>query len=281
MRVYLAGIEGCGLTYLEPAGIQVRNAFTTFYRVHKSSAAKAITMMQRVRNLTLGNVVCDSGAHTFFAENPLAGCSASGHSKSTQTVLDPDTYFKRYVDFMHACPFIDYFVELDIGELVGQPKIESWRETLKREGLWERIITAFHPTVISWEDFEHMCADSGSHYVAVEGDRPLQRKGRLDYTRVIQLARKYACRVHGFAMTKPDALVKYPFYSVDSTSWNAVSVYGKSAIIKKHPIIARHDRKWIKTFEGRRYLYMQEIKAWEAFEDYYTSLWAARGVLWK
>lgn len=35
-------------------------------------------------------------------------------------------------------------------------------------------------------------------------------------------------KIHGFAMTSPDLIARYPFYSVDSTSW---AMYGKYAII--------------------------------------------------
>ena len=34
------------------------------------------------------------------------------------------------------------------------------------------------------------------------------------------------CRVHGFAMTSPNLMLKYPWWSVDSASWIKSAAYG-------------------------------------------------------
>ena len=281
MRIYLAGLE-CYFSYLEEANVKVRNSFISFYAMHKANSEILLRNVQRARQLSQGKIVCDSGAHSFFSENPLAGASASGHRKSTKTITTPDDYFELYKNFMHiAEPYVDYFVELDIGELVTQKKVEAWRKMLEREGLIDRIIKVYHPAVMSWAEFEETCRLSESKYVAVEGDRPLQRKSRLDYTRAIKIARAHDCKIHGFAMTKKNALDMYPFYSVDSSSWAAFIVWGSSSIVRdKSKHLKEIDSHRARTPEGRKHLYAQEVAAWLEREDYYTRLWEKRGVFW-
>lgn len=35
-----------------------------------------------------------------------------------------------------------------------------------------------------------------------------------------------SCKIHGFGITTPDLMLRYPFYSVDSTSWIKSAMYG-------------------------------------------------------
>ena len=108
----------------------------------------------------------------------------------------------------------------------------------------------------------------------------MQRRGRLDYTTLIKIANKYDCRVHGFAMTKLKALKTFPFYSVDSSSWNAIMVYGTSTIRKAQKAEGIFEGYYARTPKGRTYLIQKEIEAWNKREDFLTKLWESRGVKW-
>lgn len=278
MKIYLAALEG-QMLYLYPTGLKVRNGFISYYTFSGRNPALVHEKVKKIREVVTATLVTDSGAHSFFAEKPEAGLSASGHSRKSKYNYSPEDYFAKYLDFVKRNNAeLDYFVELDIGELVGQEQVEKWREVLKSEGLYQKCITCYHPSIMDLDYFEYMCKHSESKYLAVEGDRPMQRKGRLDYTTLIKLARKHSCKLHGFAMTKPDALSTFPFYSVDSSSWNAFIVWGKSGLIKKDKLVKKIDQLAVRKERGRTRLYREEIAAWTELEDYYTALWKRRGI---
>ena len=280
MRIFLATLEN-KYKYFERGNFKVRNAFISFYYFKSMDSEQTSEMVSSVRELATGLLVCDSGAHSFFAEVAEKGFSASGHRKTTKTKMTPDEYFIKYIDFVIEQKHnLDYYVELDIGEIIGQDKVEKWRKILKEKGLFNKCITCYHPSIMSLDYFDKMCKESESKYVAVEGDRPLQRVGRLDYTTLIKIARKNNCKIHGFAMTKKSALKTFPFYSVDSSSWNAIWLYGKSCLRKTDKKVGSFEKQYVSTYNGISHLFAKEVEAWNKLEDEMTTLWKIRGVIW-
>lgn len=82
-------------------------------------------------------------------------------------------------------------------------------------------------------------------------------------------------RVHGLGCTSKSMLEKYPFYSVDSTSWLAPARYGR---------FSGHIDSSIQTWFAKNHKYTDniriEIPFWLDIEKYITDLWACRGVVW-
>ena len=82
-------------------------------------------------------------------------------------------------------------------------------------------------------------------------------------------------RVHGLGITAKNILSKYPFYSVDSTSWLGAARYGN---------MAHEKRKEIAKFKSKEVHYLQntlsEARYWVKYEKYITDLWTKRGVVW-
>lgn len=272
--------------YLLATGTKATNTFISFYILRNSKHPRIDRVLRGVRQCTepLGYMTCDSGAHSFFAEVPSAGLSASGHFKKSQTEQSPEVYFENYLRFLKQYHSrLDYFVELDIGELIGQDKVEAWRDRFKAEGLFRQCILCYHPSIMDLDYFRQMCRDSESKYIAVEGDRPKQRTGRLDYGTLIKIAREEGCKLHGFAMTKLDALERFPFYSVDSSSWKSLIHWGRSVLRapKSSKQALAYERDFARTKEGKHALCAQEVRAWADYEDYITRLWRRRGVTWE
>jgi len=284
MRIYLATLTSNHIYIESPT--RIRNGFVSYFYMRNSKSDRINHVLTKVRRLVSENLVCDSGAHSFFAEVPSAGCSASGKIKRSQNEYTPNEYFDRYIMFLKQYhSYLDYFVELDIGELVGQDVVEGWRERLKGAGLFHKCIMCYHPSIMDIDYLRTMCRDSESRYLAVEGDRPLQRTGRLNYTELIKATMEEGCKLHGFAMTKPDALEAYPFYSVDSSSWNAVLQYGRTIGRRESrdqtKALRKFDQGWSRTDRGKRVLSTLEVEAWSDYEDYLTRLWRKRGVVWE
>ena len=291
MKIYLAGLEQEDTLQLLKEKL-IENGFISFYyeRKHKKS------LMPVVRK-GIKNVIVDSGAHTFFSEMTYAGLSVSVHKKKTKTKETGEEYFTQYKEWLlKNSNYYDYFVELDIGELVGQKKVLEWREELKKLGLYDRCITVYHPDIMTFQDYIDTLEDSQSKFVALEGDRPQHRK-RLPYLRLIKEGFNRKVRMHGFAMTKDDAFLKFPFYSVDSTSWKAGVMYGVAKVItakKKIKNIKFKDKNAFskignanatlihnKVLNIARYArYVLSINAYKKIEKEITRIWEARGIIW-
>lgn len=98
-------------------------------------------------------------------------------------------------------------------------------------------------------------------------------------------------KVHGFGITKMDLLRRYPFYSVDSTTWLNGGMYGEvfkfmGDTVKKHrslSVVAKNANRTIETADQLgSYFYKcrANIEAFVRFEKYLTDLWSERGVTW-
>jgi len=289
MHIYLAGLEQHdGTPFIE--GDAIVNAFISYYYVRSRGNSKRMPSIRK----KVKRVIVDSGTHSFFAETSKA-LSASVVVKKHKTKETPEIYFQEYKKWIKDnWDYFDYYVELDIGEITGQKKVLAWREELKKEKLFKKCITVVHPGVVSFKDFQQMMLDSESKYLALEGDRP--NRQRLPYNRWLKPAYEKGIKIHGFAMTKMDALKKYPFASVDSTSWKAGIEYGIGKVLTDRGLenIRFKDQKncirikninhkvhSLNKAENRFYRCMVSIKAYQKMEQYYTNLWKVRGVNWK
>lgn len=83
-------------------------------------------------------------------------------------------------------------------------------------------------------------------------------------------------KVHGLGITSQKILLKYPFYSCDSTSWQSMMRYGSSAVNKNKKVLK---------FKAKTLHYLEntedEIKHWVNLQNKITALWLKRGISWK
>lgn len=99
---------------------------------------------------------------------------------------------------------------------------------------------------------------------------------------------KTDCKVHGFGLTSQWALEKYPFYSVDSTSWIKFSAFrtvinmsnGRLTNFRKFDKKINHYHKVERAFLEQQDISKNNIKEYKKLEEYITKLWKARGVNW-
>jgi len=298
MRIYLAGVE----QHDSDNGLK-DNLFTNVFCSYYYLRDKKWERIEHVFNHT-DSIIVDSGAHSFFSEvdeaDPTAGMSASVVRKKKKTKVTPDEYFDGYIKWLEAWhEKFDYFVELDIGELVGQEKVLGWRNRLAEKGLMHKCITVYHPKVITYDEYLKELDNSVSRYIALEGDR--RSRKRLPYRQLIQPAFERGVKVHGFALVKPKLLTDAPFYSVDSSSWKAGSRFGclmgncggdalKSVKLNELnnnmiKLLGRvtnlkdihHTTKQLQ----RDKRYEISIKAYKLLQEYFTELWEVRGIDWE
>jgi len=292
MKIFLAGIENGDSKEVVNTGV-IDNGFVSYYYEKR----KKIPGMPNYRKL-VRKIIVDSGAHSFFSESDTIH-TASIVKKKIKTKQSPEAYFEDYKKWLvFNYDNFDYFVELDIGELVGQEKVLRWREELKELGLYNKCITVYHPKVMSGADWLATLDDSQSKYVALEGVRG--GCWTLPYFKLIKECYDRGIKVHGFAMTKNDVYYSYPFYSVDSSSWKSGSLYGNGKVLvnkeiknvkfknKEHCFnvvdnknfkISNLHSKNKKILALSRYLLA--VEAYKKIETEATRIWEKRGIIWK
>ncbi len=196
------------------------------------------------------NFMLDSGAYTFMA-------------RKKEAKVDWTEYVERYAELI-VKRGIKYFFELDIDNLVGLKEVERLRELLERL-TGKKCIPVFHRSRGQeyWLDMIE-----AYDYVAIGGIVTKEIKARehkyLNW--FLQTARAKKTKVHGLGYTNSKGLAKYPFYSVDSTSWLG-SIWA---------ILYQFDGKAIKQIRkpencrmiDYKILDRQNLKSWIRFQTY-------------
>lgn len=239
-----------------------------------------------------GIITIDSGAHSFFEQ---MGVSVTGKKdkKGKKAVQDPESYFAKYVAWLKQWyDHIDYFVELDLQEIVGQKRVTEWRQILHAEGLYKKCITVYHSCNTDRE-YDSLLESSLSGYIGLEGIRPGYKM--LPYNSLLKKAYDAKIKVHGFAFTRADLLYDYPFYSVDSSSWCTVVRYGvfqlynAGRMLSCAPVKGHFLRSNVPIFMHNSFRKPEEVKTKEEWacthykklEYFFTDLWDYRGINWE
>jgi len=103
-------------------------------------------------------------------------------------------------------------------------------------------------------------------------------------------------KIHGFGVTAIDLLKRYPFYSVDSSTWISTSIYGGifnplnyngNKLIYINPHIKKNADYTLMNYTDKskehRNTYgrvSRNVIEFIKFEKYLTELWRLRGVVW-
>ena len=152
----------------------------------------------------------DSGAFTFMT-------SLKGKS------IDWNAYVINYGNFIKLHD-IKYFFELDIDPIVGLKEVERLRHLLEKTSE-RKCIPVWHKSR-GLEYWKQMCKDYD--YVAIGGivTQEIKRSEYDVFYPLLKIAKENNCKVHGLGFTNLKGMVKYKFYSVDSTSWLSGNKFG-------------------------------------------------------
>lgn len=148
--------------------------------------------------------ILDSGAFSFL------------NSKKCNKNVDFIEYAKGYIDYINTHNIKNY-VELDLYNIIGTQKTEELREMLTREtGITP--IPVFHRGT-GLEYFHKLI--NNYDFIAIGGlvTKDIKRSEYSVFEYFLKEAEKVNCKIHGLGLTNQKAINKYPFYSVDSTSW--------------------------------------------------------------
>lgn len=196
----------------------------------------------------------DSGAFTFM-------------SSLKSGTVNWDDYIGRYADFINEYN-VKYFFELDIDVIVGIKEVERLRNKL--ESLTnKKCIPVWHKS--RGKDYWlKMVKDYD--YVAIGGivTREIKPSEYKYFTWLLNEAKKENCKVHGLGFTNLTGLHKYPFYSVDSTSWLSGNRFGSVSYFNGETIITKNKEQGqrVKTNEVAKHNFYEWIKFAEYAEKY-------------
>jgi hypothetical protein len=131
-------------------------------------------------------------------------------------------------------------------------------------------------------------------YIALGGLVPLAKKRKklqqwLDGCFSV-IGKYWPKKIHGFGVNAVWAWKRYPFYSVDATSWLKFAIHRTILQFENHEItlvnIRDHSKKGaellslIKNRKDYNFMYAQNIKAYREAAEYVTKLWKCKGINW-
>jgi len=127
-------------------------------------------------------------------------------------------------------------------------------------------------------------------YIALGGLVPLasQRKKLeqwLDYcfSYLVKPIKEEGLKVHGFGVMNLELLQKYPFYSVDSTSWKIGlkfgAMYKQQGAHQKPQREATEFAEYLRKAKDTRVLSQRNIDVYVEAEKFITKLWTERGFI--
>jgi hypothetical protein len=156
------------------------------------------------------NFLLDSGAFTYLNQRK---------SKN----VDWQEYVVNYGNFVKKHN-VKFFFELDIDAIVGLKEVEKLRALLETTA-HRKCIPVWHKSR-GLDYWKQMCRDY--EYVAIGGivTREIKKTEYDVFLPLLRIARENNTKVHALGFTNLKLITKYPFYSVDSTSWLSGNMFG-------------------------------------------------------
>lgn len=231
MRVYLAGMVG-GYKERERIFQRTHKRFLLPFYVQERHGMMTRLEIARENHMALNKVelFLDSGAFSAWKQG---------------TPID----INAYIDFVktHEKNIALYAVLDVIGDAKG---------TLKNQKIMEEAGLNPLPTFHFGEDFKylHYYIDHGYEYIALGGLASMGAKSQMfDF---LDQCFDIICdddgipkvKVHGFAVTSLKAMKRYPWYSVDSTTWLMTARMGSMIVPQRLP---NGDWDFLETMPGK------------------------------
>lgn len=203
---------------------------------------------------------------------PMHSFLDSGGFTARKSGVDIDIY--QYGQFIKANPFFKNYANLDVSNI---------ETTLKNQAILEGMglnpIPVFHMDEWQKKRWEILDEYIKKHdYIAIGGvaEGKFTRELLYSFLDFVFYRTRDKIRVHGFGMTAIDLLKRYPFYSVDSTSWLAGGRYNFVMTLKGTDLKSSHEFRGLSNMEKDRRNIMATIK----MTKFITALWEKRGIKW-
>ena len=200
----------------------------------------------------LDKFLLDSGAFTFM--------SNVRDSKK----VDFDAYLTRYINFINKND-VKLFFELDVDSVVGYEKVKQMRKRLESE-TQKKCIPVWHKSR-GLEEWNKLTSEYD--YVAIGGivSKEITRQEYKYFPKLLEIARKNGCKVHGLGFTNLEGLKKYKFYSVDSTAWTTGNRFGSVYKFNGHTMV-KYSKKDGQKLADSRAVAVNNFNEWVKFQKY-------------
>lgn len=263
MKLYFAGADNVSQNKILN-NVGAKNCLFSYYYLIKNKR----DFSDKIRFIDK-NIFLDSGAY-------------SAWTKGVEIDID------AYIEFIKKNKkSLTVYACLDvIGDYNKTLANQRYMESKKLNPLW-----VFHSTKEPFELLKEMSQEY--NYIALGGVAGVikSKKKQIEY-----LDKCFSIignkKVHGFGITSQELLLRYPFYSVDSTTWLGggmrAEIYkyqnGRLKAIKT----TLKEKINFKTFhftdnDDKRYIdrNVNNVIEWQKFEKYVTSIWESRGIKWQ
>lgn len=183
--------------------------------------------------------------------------------------------------------YIKYIKKHDLKIYAGLDVIGNAEQTKKNCDIMKQHGLKPIPTYHYGEDLKHLTEYFLEYdYIAIGGLVPLKSDKRkmkqfLDncFAEITKI--KPLKKIHGFGLVNWEFMKRYPFYSVDATSWQNPTRYGQYFEMMNGKLQRKNGDKAIKHIikdknEQLKNSVLEFIKA----EQYITKLWESRGIKW-
>jgi hypothetical protein len=219
-------------------------------------------------------LMVDSGAHS-WNKTSITKVS-SGHAR--KKLPDLKDWCKKYLQMMRELKDSNFvFVELDCYGNIGIDFTDEMLEQVKLIGGSFQYIRVYHPVLDNGDlsTLKRWISD-GHKYIGIGNDSDYLLDKIFSIT-------KDEIKLHGFAMTKDDLLLKYPFYSCDSTTPLSIVKFGSMYEYRLHQKSKDEytGLKMINVVKTEQDKLKDALFWMKQSEIFYTKVWEKRGVVWK
>ena len=238
LSIFFSGVEyESYLDILYDLGIR------NFLMSYEYLKGKGVSQLKKYPDMHL---FIDSGAYTYMSNPEYESYTVEQWEEQIHKYL---AWARKHKDSIFA------IADLDLQYLVGEEKVYEWRKKYFEPFMLETgIPVCFIYHEEGNEQWEYMCKRYPYIGISLNVDGNIDE---ADLREKFRIAEKYNTLVQGMASTRTQMLTQYPFYTVDSTTWNVGLKYGEISVwnetrmsrIKKtefqdkaFPIISRYDK---------------------------------------
>jgi hypothetical protein len=235
--------------------------------------------------------ILDSGAFSVWANGGSVDIFAYGlFAKRLREALPPEVELN--VVNLDVLP--GEFGRTPTAEEREQSAIKGWDNMLYLESLGLKVIHVYHQhESLEWLEKLRKHSD----YIGISPANDCSMPQKLSFMDSCYAKITNTVKTHGFAVTSPDQLYRYPLFSADSSSWVAPGRFGaiplfyddlsikwlhykkKEEVLKHWPYLASIGIKKLgaESWEDRTEL---AIRTYQKLQEVSTKLWASRGIHW-
>lgn len=276
MKIFLAGIES---QEKNPGIDKYDNYLTTYFSFMNKTGKDRFKKFLTYFNTIKQNIVLDSGAF---------GAWSRGLSIKVEDYISFVTFFKRN---------LFAYIELDVKADKNISFEKSVELTKQNQRIMEESgltpLPVYHANSQQYKYLEELL--ERYEYIMIGGMAGESFDIDKELNIIFSINSKYKRKLHGLGQTSLRICLKYPFYSVDSTTWlvggkNSEIIVFDSHKIKTFPVYSK-DKEILEIYPNielidydnkknyvNRIMYNQQT--FKNIQSFITQIWKERGIEW-